>query len=317
MEENTVLCPGKAYCFTIELESNDIRLDNFITQQFPKYSRSLFKRLIEQKCVTINDKVATKAGALLKEKDEIVMTIPFPKKKAVLTKQEADKLGVALLHEEKDFAIIHKPAGLVTHAPHMESEELSLVDWILSHFSKIEGVGYEDRPGIVHRLDKQTSGLMVIPLTKEAHSIFSDMFKDRTIHKTYLAVVHGNTEPEGLINFPIARHRTVRNKMAHVVGGRESITRFKAKQYFDEHTLVEVYPETGRTHQIRVHFSRLGHPLVSDSMYGKASPLIKRQALHATEIKFTYKNEEKHFKAPEPKDFLKLLKTLEKKSSKD
>lgn len=317
MEENTILCPGQSYCFTVALEDHDTRLDSFITQQFSKYSRSLFKRLIDQGCVSINNKPVTKAGALLKENDAIVIAVPLPQEKKVLSKQEADKLGVALLHKEKEFAIIHKPAGLVTHAPHMKSLELSLVDWILSHFSDIEGVGYEDRPGIVHRLDKETSGLMVIPLTKEAHSIFSDMFKDRTIQKTYLAVVHGHPEPEGTIDFPIARHKTIRNRMTHSLDGRASITRYKVKQYFDEYALVEVYPETGRTHQIRVHFATQGNPIVCDKMYGKNSPLIKRQALHATEIKFNYKNEQKHFKAPEPGDFTKLLKTLEKKSNKN
>lgn len=315
MGENPLLSPGKSYTFTIESEYHETRLDMFLTEQFPTYSRSLFKKLIDEKAVTINTKPATKAGAVIKTNDTIVITVPETKPKKVLNEEEVEKLGVELVYQNKDFAIINKPAGLITHPPHVDSNEVSVVDWIVSHFKDIEEVGYKDRPGIVHRLDKETSGLMIIPLTKEAHEQFSDMFKNRTIQKTYVAVVCGHPEKEGIIDFPIGRHNTIRNKMTHRLDGRASTTRYKVKEYFDEHTVVEAYPETGRTHQIRVHLTTLGHPLVSDKMYGKSSHIIKRQALHALEISFDFKNKSYSFTAPLPGDFKNLLTHLKKKST--
>lgn len=312
MGEKLLLCPGQSYSFIIESEYHETRLDMFLAEQFPGYSRSLFKRLIDDKAVTINKKPATKAGAIIKTSNKVVVTVPETKPKKILSAQEVEKLGVELIHQNKDFAIINKPAGLITHPPHVDSDEVSVVDWIVSHFKDIKEVGYQDRPGIVHRLDKETSGLMIVPLTKEAHEIFSGMFKDRTIKKTYVAVVCGHPEKEGVIDFPIGRHNTVRNKMTHRLDGRASVTRYKVQKYFDEHTVVEAYPETGRTHQIRVHLTTLGHPLVSDKMYGKSSHVIKRQALHALEVSFDFKNKPYSFTAPVPGDFKNLLVHLKK-----
>lgn len=315
MEERSLLCPGESYSFNVEEAYHETRLDMFLADQFPGYSRSLFKKLIDEKAVTINNKPATKAGAIIKKNDAVIITVPETKQKQVVSKEALEKLGITLIHQNKDFAIINKPAGLITHPPHVDSDEVSVIDWIISHFKDIKEVGYKDRPGIVHRLDKETSGLMVITLTKEAHELFSAMFKDKTIQKTYIAVVCGHPEKEGVIDFPIGRHNTTRNKMAHKIDGRESRTRYKVKQYFEIYSLIEAYPETGRTHQIRVHFATLGHPLVSDKMYGKNYHVIKRHALHASEISFTFKNESFHFTAPLPDDFKKLVTHLEKTSS--
>jgi 23S rRNA pseudouridine1911/1915/1917 synthase len=159
------------------------------------------------------------------------MAIPVAQERKTLDKDEAKKLGVSKIHQEKDFAIVNKPAGLVTHAPHQESTEISLVDWLLTEFKDIKNVGYEDRPGIVHRLDKETSGLLITPLTKQAHTIFSDMFKERTIQKTYFAMVKGHPDKTGIIDFPIGRHQTVRNKMTHRSDGRDSVTEYNAPSF--------------------------------------------------------------------------------------
>ncbi|MFT6765916.1 MAG: 23S rRNA pseudouridine1911/1915/1917 synthase [Alteromonas naphthalenivorans] len=312
MEGPTVLCPGEVYTLTVTQEDHEIRLDTFLTQEFRGYTRSLFKKLIEEKAITINEKVARKAGAIIRENDTVAIIVPRVKPKKILEEEEIEQLNVQLIHQNKEFAIINKPAGLITHPPHSASDEVSVIDWVTHRFKDIEEVGYKDRPGIVHRLDKETSGLMVIPLTKEAHEIFSDMFKYKTIQKTYLAVVCGHTEKEGVIDFPIGRHKVVRNKMTHRLDGRASTTRYKMKQYFNEHTFVEAYPETGRTHQIRVHFTTLGHPLVGDKMYGKNTHLIKRQALHASEIEFVFKNKPYHFTSPLPGDFNNLITLLKK-----
>ncbi len=301
---------GSSYTFLVEPNQKGLRLDVFFTYQFPLYSRSFFKKVIEDGLVTIKGVIVKKPGLVLKEGDAVVVSFPSEEKKIELNKDLVAHLGITIVHQEKDFAIINKPAGVIVHAPDSKHTAVTLVEWVQATFSNIKTVGYDDRPGIVHRLDKDTSGLMVIPLTQPAFAAFSGFFKDRTIKKTYLAVVKGHPEKEGSMSYEISRHPTVRNKMTTQGSGRESHTDYTVVEYFEDASLVEVRPQTGRTHQIRVHFNAIGHPLLGDIIYGSRSLLIGRQALHAYKLQFRYNDTSYEFLQNVPNDFKELLNTL-------
>ena len=305
---------SQVYTFSYNAPSGDQgeqkRLDLFLTNKFPDSSRSLLQQLIKEGHVQINNKTVRKTGTAVEVGDAIIVKVPAQEEKVVATAAVVQSLGVTLVYQTEAFAIVEKPAGLVTHAPHIQSKEISLCDWVVATFNTLEAVGYLDRPGIVHRLDKETSGLMIIPLTAVAHAKFSAMFKDREIHKTYTALVVGHPDKKGVINFPIARDQVVRNKMAHVAGGRDSETSYEVQEYYEKNSLVHAYPVTGRTHQIRVHFSVSGYPLVGDKLYGIASHLLSRQALHASKLEFVFEGKQYSFESVLPKDFLECLKKL-------
>jgi 23S rRNA pseudouridine1911/1915/1917 synthase len=305
------------YHFVVSAETNPIRLDAYLVQQLPDYSRSFIQKLITEDYVTVNDKTA-KSSTILKPTDVINVTVPPPEppytvKPTPEIKKSLKNLPINIIYEEPDFYIIDKPAGLLVHQASTKSDELTLVDWLVHHVPEIIKIGYPERPGIVHRLDKDTSGLMIIPRTQQAHNLFSDLFKNHKIKKTYLAVVKGHPDKEGTIDLPIGRDPLTRNKMT--IGGiepREAITHYKVLTYFENAALVEVFPVTGRTNQIRVHFKAIGHPLIGDQLYGTKSPLIKRHALHASMLAFDYKGKSYEFMSKLPKDFELLLSKLKK-----
>ncbi len=312
MSDHTLIVPGTSQTFTVPPEKAGTRLDVFLIEQFPSYSRSFFSRVIDDKLVQINGSIAKKSGLTLKAGDLIHITFPLLEKDVPRNAAALENTGLAVIHQEPSFAIIYKPAGVTVHPVSEKSSEPTLVDWLLTTFSNLASIGYKDRPGIVHRLDKETSGLMIIPLTAPAFATFSALFKDRHIHKTYLAIVKGHPEKEGIITYPIARHQTVRNKMTHHTEGRTASTPFTTLSYLTDHALVEARPITGRTHQIRVHFATSGHPLVGDKLYGSTSALIGRHALHASALHFTFQGKEYHFSSPLPEDMESLLKQLAK-----
>ncbi|NBQ17157.1 RluA family pseudouridine synthase [bacterium] len=307
MNSNQLLAPGKTITLQVPQEHEGWRLDRFLVDQFSTYSRNFFQSLIEQQLIIINTKIAKKTGHALKAGDTITFTLPCTKERPLLDKKELDAFNIEIVFAHKDFLILNKPAGLLVHKPHKNSPTLDLVDWLLHHYTTIGHVGYSERPGIVHRLDKDTSGLLIVALTPQAHAAFSTLFKKRTIKKTYLAITEGFPEKSGVITFPLARHATVRTKVAHVTGGRYAETHFNVLEYFHDSTLVNVELITGRTHQIRVHFSTLGFPLIGDVTYGTASPLIKRQALHAHTLSFEYDGKTYNFTQEPPADFKHLV----------
>jgi len=289
------------------------RIDHFLLTQFPMYSRSFFQRTVEQGQITINNKLVTKAGHLVKEGDFITILVPEASSNNEVI-NTAD-LGVQILYEHPHFLIINKPAGLLVHPIHGRPEEVTLTDWIKQNIENISRVGYIDRPGIIHRLDKHTSGLMIIARTSYGYAQFSKLFFNRTIEKIYYAIARNHPSQSGTIDFPIGRHPTQRTKMTTfssptTTKTRHAVTHYKVAQYFKDAALLRITLETGRTHQIRVHLAAIGHPIIGDVVYGTISADMPRPALHASELRFIFDGKEYTFKAELPLDMQAYIKTL-------
>jgi 23S rRNA pseudouridine1911/1915/1917 synthase len=288
-------------------------------------SRSAVQRLVDAGLITVNG-ARTDAAHKVGRGDEIVVRIPPP---AVAT-VEAENIPLSIVYEDADLIVIDKPAGLVVH-PAAGHDRGTLVNAVLAHAPDLRGVGGEARPGIVHRLDKDTSGLIVVAKHDAAHHELQRQFKARSVKKVYLALVEGHVEPaEGVVDAPIARDRVHRKRMAVALDGRPSRTRYRVLKVFGagveastrtqmlpgqiEYTLVEAYPETGRTHQIRAHFAWLGHPLVGDTVYGRRKPSlsIPRHFLHAARLtlRLPSSGEEYTFVSPLPEDLAQVLESL-------
>ena len=288
-----------------------VRIDAYLGQHLERYSRTFCQGLIESSCIKLNENVVEKSRELVHPGDVITITIPPPPVKELAT--ALPKLDVQILLEHPDFLVVSKPAGLIVHAPSPQSAAVTLVDWLTAHFQGLESVGATDRPGLVHRLDKDTSGLLLVARNNYAHGVLSDLFRYRTIKKTYHAVVHGHPDLSGTVDLPIVRDPVHKIKMTHTQGrGRDAVTHYRVLEYYKETSLVEVKPVTGRTHQIRVHMAAIGHPLVGDALYGTPSKRIKRHALHAHTLVFEYEGEEFVVNSECPADFQNLLAELRK-----
>ncbi len=302
------LVPSNSY-FSLTVTASQ-RLDSYLSAQFSCYSRTFFKKLIDNNGVHINGIIATKPSITLKTND--VVTVQFPPEKPVIgEKQIPSDLPVEIIYEHEHFLIINKPSALSVHAPSKSNLEVTLVDWLVSRFQEIKKVGHEDRPGIVHRLDKDTSGLLVVSRNNYAHELLSSLFKNRLITKTYHAVVKGHPPKEGSISLSIDRNPLYRIKMRSILGvGRPSLTHYTVLEYFADSALVAFHPVTGRTHQIRVHSAAIGHPIMGDTLYGTSSKLINRQALHAFSLSFDFEGNHYSFTQEPPADFTQLVKLL-------
>ena len=306
---------GSSLLLTAPADLCTQRLDVYIKAQLPLYSRTFLSTLIAQRAICINGIVATKPSTPVKAGSHIVITIPIqpaPKDH----KDHALSLPVTILYTHEQFFIINKPAPLTVHplssAPEHTTEP-TLIDWIKAYDAHLSQVGDIDRPGIIHRLDKETSGLMIIPRTNYAYQIFSELFKNRLITKKYLALVQGHPKESGSIEYDIGRHPIIRTRMRAYKPGemqqtptRNALTHYRVLSYFDDYSLIEAHIITGRTHQIRVHFAAIGHPVIGDHMYGSRSLLIQRQALHATSLSFTFEGTPFAFTQDPPADFQKL-----------
>ena len=286
-----------------------IRLDSFLIKSLPEYSRSYFQRLISAGLILVNGERVNKSF-LVKVDDEIEISFPKPEP----LKGEPADVMFEIVDVQNDFLIINKPAGLTVHHTKIQGVEPTLVQGLLYRFKDFEKFDDLERPGIVHRLDKQTSGLLVVARNISAQIKLSRLFKERKVKKTYLAVVKGHPDLKGKIEFPIGRHPVERNKMSHVsYAGKPALTYYNVLQYYKDCSLVSVRLVTGRTHQIRVHFAAIGHGLLGDTMYGIKSKFIKRQALHSWKLSFEFEvsnnSQEKHFSysVPVPDDFRRLL----------
>ncbi len=256
------------------------RLDKYVAEQC-QISRSYAQKLIEAGLVAVNGRAA-KASQKLNSGDRIAVSVP-PASPISLAPED---IPLKVVYEDKDLIVVDKPAGLLVH-PAAGQHTGTLVNAILARCPDLGEINGSVRPGIVHRLDKDTSGLMMVAKNEAAQRSLSRQIKQRSIKKGYLALVIGYLTPEhGAIDAPIGRHPKDRKRMAVVSGGREARTDYKVVKYFDDYTLVKAMPETGRTHQIRVHFAAIGHPIFGDHIYGKKSPLLGRQFLHAHRLGF-------------------------------
>ena len=299
--------------FTCEKDALE-RLDTFLMNSYPDRSRSYFQKLIKSDLVLVNGKPASKS-LILKSGDRVEITFSEPPS----VRGVPQDVPFEIIDTKKEFLIVNKPAGLVVHYTTGRHAGPTLVNGLLYRFREFSEFGDQDRPGIVHRLDKDTSGLLIVARNSRSQAELSGLFKDRKVKKEYLAVVKGHPDLEGEIDLPIGRHPTERTKMSHVsYSGRSALTHYRVLKYFKkginhpECALVSVRIITGRTHQIRVHFAALGHGLIGDSLYGIQSKLIGRQALHAYKIAFEFQGEMREYAAPIPEDLLALLTVLEK-----
>jgi 23S rRNA pseudouridine1911/1915/1917 synthase len=256
------------------------RLDKYVAEQC-QLSRSYAQKLIDVGRVTING-LAAKSSQKLNASDKVAVSMPPPSPISLAP----EDIPLKIVFEDSDLIVVDKPAGLLVH-PAAGQHTGTLVNAILARCPDLGEINGSIRPGIVHRLDKDTSGLMMVAKNDAAQKSLSRQIKQRSIKKGYLALVLGRLTPEhGAIDAPIGRHPRDRKRMAVVSGGREAKTEYRVIKYMDDHTLLEVMPETGRTHQIRVHLAAIGHPVFGDHIYGKRSVILGRQFLHAHRLGF-------------------------------
>jgi len=293
----------------IVTDSENIRLDAYIASK-TQMSRVAAQRLIEEDKILVNT-IKQKSSYKVQKNDEITIE----KIEAKETKLVAQDIPVEVVYEDDDIIVVNKPKGLVVH-PANGNPDGTLVNAIMSICKgSLSGIGGEIRPGIVHRLDKDTSGLLIVAKNDKAHIKMSEQIKNREVKKIYIALVRGQVpEEEATINMPIARSTKDRKKMAVSKTGKEAITHFKVLKRYDKYTLLEVKIDTGRTHQIRVHLSEIGYPVIGDTVYsnGKNEFGVDGQMLHAKSLDFKHPITEKqmHLEAELPKYFEEVLKKL-------
>ena len=257
------------------------RLDKYLAKAFPELSRSHLQKLIKNGCILVNG-CGVKASQKLSIGDEVYVNLP-PLQPASLV---AEPIPLTIVYEDDDLVVVDKLAGLTVHpAPGHTSH--TLVNALLARCPDLAKFDDTLRPGIVHRLDKDTSGLMIIAKNSSAQQNLINQFKAQSVSKGYLVLVRGKLAPTyGVIEAPIGRDPSNRKRMGVVTSGRPARTSYRVKEYLDKYTLLEVMPETGRTHQIRVHLSAIGYPVVGDSVYGVKSAYLKRQFVHAYRLGF-------------------------------
>jgi 23S rRNA pseudouridine1911/1915/1917 synthase len=321
----------KKYKFTVSEEQNVKRVDHFIVEELPTFSRTKISKLIKEGALLVNNQAIEESSKKISFGDVIELTVPEP----VATDLQAQDISLAVVYEDDDLLVINKPIGMVVH-PGAGNPDGTLVNALLHHCKgNLSGINGELRPGIVHRIDKDTSGLLVVAKNDIAHNVLAKQFEDHSIQRTYLAFVWGMPKPiHGRIETLIGRSKYNRQKMSADVGsGKNAITNYKTLEVFKGKTipdisLIECKLETGRTHQIRVHLAHKGNPILGDQMYGKKIRKIRDldeelsvvleninfQALHAQSLGFLHpkSGKELFFTTELPKDLLNLQKMLKK-----
>ncbi len=290
----------------------DERLDKVLVQQLPEYTRSRLQGMIKDALVKVNGEVVTKTGFVVNPASQIEIHLPPTQS----TELVAEAIPLNIVFENDDLVLIDKPAGMVVH-PSAGHDQGTLVNAVLAHAPDLEGIGGEMRPGVVHRLDKDTSGLILVAKNDAALNWLQDQFRTRKVQKVYIALSDGHpATPTGRIEAAIGRDQALRRKMAIVpeAKGRTAASEYRVLESFDEHTLFEVHPETGRTHQIRLHLAFINCPIVGDTVYGrrKATLPIGRHCLHAARLTIVLpgETEPRTFESPLPKDMRRVLDSL-------
>ncbi len=297
--------------FEVEAEYEDERLDKYLSVIFPEQSRSFFQKLIKEEHVAVNEK-HEKANYRLKPEDVVAVEIPD----AVETPILPEDIPLDILYEDDDVLIVNKPKGMVVH-PSAGHYTGTLVNAIMYHCKdSLSGINGEIRPGIVHRIDMDTTGALIVCKNDESHVAVAEQIKEHSVTRRYRGIVCGVVrEDEGTIHAPIGRHPVERKKMAiNERNGKDAITHYKVLERFHNYTYVEFELETGRTHQIRVHMASIGHPLLGDAVYssGRSPYKLQGQTLHAMTIGFIHPRTKEYLEvsAPLPEYFEKILRDL-------
>ena len=297
--------------YTVEESQSGMRLDKFLTEIYPDQTRSFLQKLVKSGEIKVNGKPVIKAGFVVEGGDQVSASIPTPQAVEI----EAENIPLDILYEDADVLIVNKPKGMVVH-PSAGHYSGTLVNAIMYHCAdSLSGINGEIRPGIVHRIDMDTTGALIICKNDAAHVDIAEQIKEHTVTRRYRVV----KEDEGTIEGAIGRHPTQRKKMAiNEKNGKPAITHYKVLQRFAKYTYMEFRLETGRTHQIRVHMASIGHPLLGDELYGNPKNLamkgLQGQTLHAMVIGFVHPttHEYMEFEAPLPEYFQNLLQKLPK-----
>jgi len=294
--------------FAIAPEQVGQRLDLFLTGQLAGFSRAHVQHLLVDGFVSVNGGPA-RASQRLRPGDQVQVELPPPVELAVAP----EDIPLAIVYQDDDLLVINKPRGMVVH-PAAGHHSGTLVNALLHHVRDLSGINGVLRPGIVHRLDRDTSGLLVVAKNDVAHQSLAAQLKDRRMTREYLALVHGCLEGEGVVEAPVGRHPVDRQRMAVVTGGKPALTRFRALAHYKGYTLLSLKLGTGRTHQIRVHMAHIGHPVACDPKYGGGSGLpLAGQFLHAASLSFDHpvSGERLVFNAPLPADLAAILAKME------
>lgn len=311
--ENNI-CVAEKITIDVSKEDKGCRIDKFLAENLKDYTRSYVQKLIENGCVKIMGK-SVKTNYKVKDGESIEVNFPEAEKTDIVP----ENIPLDIVYEDSDLLVVNKCQGMVVH-PAPGNYSGTLVNALMYHCgNELSGINGEIRPGILHRIDKDTSGLLLVAKTNAAHLFLAEQIKAHSLTRAYLAIVHGGfKEKEGTVNLPIGRHPSDRKKMTVTYkNSREAVTHYYVKEALGKYTYVECVLETGRTHQIRVHMSHNGHPIVGDKTYGvkKEEFNLNGQLLHAYKIGFIHPTTKKYmeFSAPLPKYFEKVLYNLESK----
>jgi 23S rRNA pseudouridine1911/1915/1917 synthase len=292
---------------TLIADNTGIRIDKYLANRYSEHSRTYFQQLINDGLVTVNG-LRIKPDRIIEPGDIITVTIRQPEKNPL----SPEEIPINIIYEDSDLMVVDKPAGITTH-PSPGQTTHTLINALINHYPGLAELGNSLRPGIVHRLDKDTSGLIMVAKNIRAQLNLINQFKNRAVYKTYLTLVKGHLSPEeGIIEAPIGRNPNNRKFMSVLASGRPARSSYKVIKYFKESTFLEVKPETGRTHQIRVHFAAIGYPIIGDATYGIKTPILKRQFLHAYKLRFKLPSsgEWVELQSDLPEDLSQVLKSL-------